>query len=91
MSEPKVLLTDLGIPESPRWHEGRLWFCNWIDRQVVAVGLDGKPEVMLIRPKFRGLRVGISCLTRHASLPATILCSQENLGVSPGVPGCTRL
>jgi sugar lactone lactonase YvrE len=49
MSEPKVLLAALGIPESPRWHEGRLWFCNWIDRQVVAVGLDGKPEVMLTR------------------------------------------
>jgi sugar lactone lactonase YvrE len=47
MSEPKVLLTGLGIPESPRWHQGQLWFCNWIDRQVVAVGLDGKPEVML--------------------------------------------
>jgi sugar lactone lactonase YvrE len=49
MSEPKVLLSGLGIPESPRWHEGRLWFCNWIDRQVVAVGLDGTPEVMLTR------------------------------------------
>jgi sugar lactone lactonase YvrE len=49
MSEPKVLLSGLGIPESPRWHEGRLWFCNWIDRQVVAVGPDGKPEVMLTR------------------------------------------
>ncbi|HEU5352957.1 MAG TPA: SMP-30/gluconolactonase/LRE family protein [Actinocrinis sp.] len=48
MSEatPKVLLTGLGIPESPRWHEGRLWFCNWIDRQVTAVDLDGKAEVM---------------------------------------------
>jgi sugar lactone lactonase YvrE len=44
-----VLLSGLGIPESPRWHEGRLWFCNWIDRQVVAVGLDGKAEVMLTR------------------------------------------
>jgi sugar lactone lactonase YvrE len=49
MPEPKVLLSGLGIPESPRWHEGRLWFCNWIDRQVVAVGPDGKPEVMLTR------------------------------------------
>lgn len=50
MSEPKVLLTSLGIPESPRWHDGRLWFCNWIDRQVVAVGLDGAAEVMATRP-----------------------------------------
>jgi sugar lactone lactonase YvrE len=49
MSEPKVLLTGLGIPESPRWHEGRLWFCNWIERQVVAVDLNGKAEVMTTR------------------------------------------
>ncbi|HEY1347100.1 MAG TPA: SMP-30/gluconolactonase/LRE family protein [Streptosporangiaceae bacterium] len=49
MPEPKVLLSGLGIPESPRWHEGRLWFCNWIDRQVVAVGPGGQPEVMLTR------------------------------------------
>jgi sugar lactone lactonase YvrE len=49
MSEPEVLLTGLGIPESPRWHDGRLWFCNWIDRQVVAVGMDGAAEVMATR------------------------------------------
>jgi sugar lactone lactonase YvrE len=50
MPEPTVLLSGLGIPESPRWHEGRLWFCNWIERQVVAVGLDGKPAVMAPGP-----------------------------------------
>ena len=49
MSDAKVLLTGLGIPESPRWHEDRLWFCNWIERQVVAVGMDGKAEVMTTR------------------------------------------
>jgi sugar lactone lactonase YvrE len=49
MLEPKVLLSGLGIPESPRWHEGRLWFCNWIDRQVVAVDMGGKAEVMVVR------------------------------------------
>ena len=49
MSEPTVLLTGLGIPESPRWHEGRLWFSNWIARQVMAVSLDGKAEVMATR------------------------------------------
>lgn len=46
MPEPQVLLADLRIPESPRWHEGRLWFCHWLERQVVAVGLDGHAEVM---------------------------------------------
>jgi sugar lactone lactonase YvrE len=49
MSEPAVLLDGLGMPESPRWHEGRLWFCNWLGRQVVAIGPDGAPEVMLER------------------------------------------
>ncbi len=49
MPEPKVLLGGLGMPESPRWHEGRLWFCNWIDRQVVAVDLEGQAEVMVTR------------------------------------------
>ena len=49
MPEPEILLSGLGIPESPRWHEGRLWFCNWIDRQVMAADLDGKAEVMLTR------------------------------------------
>jgi sugar lactone lactonase YvrE len=49
MSEPKILLAGLGIPESPRWHEGRLWFSNWIERQVVAVDMDGNAEVMATR------------------------------------------
>jgi len=49
MPEPRVVLSGLGIPESPRWHEGRLWFCNWIDRQVVAVDVDGTAQVMLTR------------------------------------------
>jgi len=32
-------------------------------------------------PKLRGLRVRISCLTRHASLPTIAICSQENTGI----------
>jgi hypothetical protein len=84
MSEPKVLLTGLGIPESPRWHEGRLWFCNWIDRQVVAVGLDGRADVMATRelggPDRRTLFImtaewrkadGLGNLQRRAEGPRT--------------------
>jgi len=44
MAEPEVLLSGLGIPESPRWHDGRLWFCNWIDQQIVAIDPDGTAE-----------------------------------------------
>jgi sugar lactone lactonase YvrE len=46
VSEPRTLLTGLGYGESPRWHDGRLWFCNWLRQEVVAVGLDGNSEVI---------------------------------------------
>jgi sugar lactone lactonase YvrE len=42
----EVLLTGLKIAESARWHEGRLWLSNWGAQEVLAVGLDGKAEVM---------------------------------------------
>ncbi|WP_350274624.1 SMP-30/gluconolactonase/LRE family protein [Kribbella sp. HUAS MG21] len=44
MSEPKLLLDELNFPESGRWHDGRLWFCNWIGQQVVAVSAEGNAE-----------------------------------------------
>jgi hypothetical protein len=31
--QPRVLLDGLAMPESPRWHDGRLWFSNWGTRQ----------------------------------------------------------
>lgn len=48
--KPEVLLDGLRIGECPRWHDGRLWFCNWGEDEVVAVDVDGKPEVVLRDP-----------------------------------------
>jgi sugar lactone lactonase YvrE len=45
--EVQTLLTGLGFGESPRWHDDRLWFCNWGMQEIVAVGLDGRSEVMV--------------------------------------------
>jgi sugar lactone lactonase YvrE len=45
MPEPKILLDGLAFPGSPRWHDGRLWFADWGTGEIVAVGLDGNPEV----------------------------------------------
>ena len=42
----RVLLDGLAYVESPRWHDGRLWFSNWGTRQIVAVDLDGKSDVV---------------------------------------------
>jgi sugar lactone lactonase YvrE len=44
-SSPKVLLDGLAYVESPRWHEGRLWFAHWGTGEIVAVDLDGHSEV----------------------------------------------
>jgi sugar lactone lactonase YvrE len=42
----RTILTGLGFGESPRWHQGRLWFANWGTQQIVAVDADGNSEVM---------------------------------------------
>lgn len=42
----QTLLDGLTFPEAPRWHQGRLWFSDFYNYRVVAVGLDGKAEVM---------------------------------------------
>jgi len=50
LPEVRTLLTGLGFGESPRWHEGRLWFSNWGMQEVVAVDPEGKSEVMVHVP-----------------------------------------
>jgi sugar lactone lactonase YvrE len=50
MTDTRVLLTDLIIGESPRWHDGRLWFCHWGAGEIVAVDLDGNREVIALDP-----------------------------------------
>jgi sugar lactone lactonase YvrE len=46
MPQPKVLLSGLAMPESARWHEGRLWFAHWGTGEIVAVDLNGTSEVI---------------------------------------------
>src|SRR5215207_3415199 len=46
----EVLLTGLKIGESARWHEARLWLSNWGAQEILAVGLDGRAEVMATVP-----------------------------------------
>jgi sugar lactone lactonase YvrE len=46
MSAPTILLTGLTFGESPRWHQGRLWLCDWAQGEIIAVDRDGKSELM---------------------------------------------
>jgi len=44
--ETQVLKTGIALGESPRWHDGRLWFADWVAEEVVALDLDGRGEII---------------------------------------------
>lgn len=52
MPDPRVLLTGIALGESPRWHDGRLWFADWAAQQLIAVDLAGRSEVIAEVPSF---------------------------------------
>ena len=51
-TELKTLKTGVMFGESPWWHDGRLWFCDWVAGEVIAVDLDGHSEVVARIPSF---------------------------------------
>ena len=52
MPELHTLLTDLVLGESPRWHAGRLWLCDWSAHEILSVDLAGKRELITTIPSF---------------------------------------
>jgi sugar lactone lactonase YvrE len=47
-----ILATGISMGESPRWHDGRLWFSDWGAQEIIAVDLGGNKEVMVKVPFF---------------------------------------
>jgi sugar lactone lactonase YvrE len=47
MSELQMLMSGVAFGESPRWHQDRLWFCDWGAQEVVAVDPGGRHEVIV--------------------------------------------
>jgi len=43
-------MTGIAFGESPRWHDGRLWFSDWGTQELVAVDPGGKSEVVVRVP-----------------------------------------
>jgi len=46
VQETHVLTTGIALGESPRWHDGRLWFADWVAQELIALDLDGNSEVI---------------------------------------------
>src|SRR5215831_15974726 len=42
----ETLITGIGFGECPRWHQGRLWFCDWGAGELVAVDIVGNSQVV---------------------------------------------
>jgi sugar lactone lactonase YvrE len=57
-SNTRVLLDGLAMVESPRWHDGRLWFPHWGTPEIIAVDLDGNARVMARGPSGLGHAIG---------------------------------
>ena len=50
MSEPRTIMTGIVFGESPRWHDGRLWFSDWARQEIITVTPSGHSETVLSGP-----------------------------------------
>lgn len=50
-SDTTLLIDGLRFPETPRWHERKLWFSDMVARQVMTVDLDSHTETIIKVPK----------------------------------------
>jgi sugar lactone lactonase YvrE len=46
MAELETLMAGIAFGESPRWHDGRLWFADWGAGELIALTPDGDHEVV---------------------------------------------
>jgi sugar lactone lactonase YvrE len=42
----EIFATGIRMGESPRWHDGRFWMCDWLAGEVLAFEADGTREVV---------------------------------------------
>ena len=53
MTGVRTLIDGLVVGESPRWHDGHLWFCNWGAQEIRTIDLNGNSEVVALRDASR--------------------------------------
>src|SRR4051812_4510121 len=42
----EIFATGIQMGESPRWHDGRFWMCDWLAGEVLAFDADARREVV---------------------------------------------
>jgi sugar lactone lactonase YvrE len=71
----EIFATGIQMGESPRWHDGRFWMCDWLAGEVLAFSLDGSREVVA---RVEGLPFSVDWL------PDGRLVTTTNAGVVVG-------
>ena len=74
---PTVLMEGIGLGESPRWHNGRLWFSDWVAQELIALDPGGESEVIT---SVRALPFSIDWLPDG---PLLITAGRELLRMEP--------
>jgi sugar lactone lactonase YvrE len=42
----ETFATGIQMGESPRWHDGRFWMCDWLAGEILVFDVDGRREVV---------------------------------------------
>jgi sugar lactone lactonase YvrE len=84
-AQPEVLMQGIGLGESPRWHDGRLWFSDWVAQELIALDPRGGSEVIA---NVRALPFSIDWLPDG---PLLITAGRELLRMEPDGSLATRV
>lgn len=64
----EIFATGIQMGESPRWHDGRFWMCDWMAGEVLVFPADGRREVV---SRIEGLPFSIDWLPDGRLLATT--------------------
>ena len=78
--EPKVLLSGIGFPEGLRWHEGELWFSDFLTRWVCSVDMRGQ---LLRRSYVAGQPSGLGFRADGTALAVSMM-DRKVVALTPG-------
>jgi sugar lactone lactonase YvrE len=78
VTETRILMTGIGLGESPRWHDGRLWFADWVAQELIALDAGGRSEVVA---NVRSLPFSIDWLPDG---PMLVTSGRQLLRMEPG-------
>jgi len=42
----ETFATGIQMGESPKWHDGRFWMCDWLAGEVLVLDADAKRQVV---------------------------------------------